>query len=65
MKEHNNPGQAESAWIKPVLTVLVRNNPEEGVLTACKGWVVAAGPLSLVGGCSRDCEGRYDNLTTS
>lgn len=32
MKENNNPKQGKSAWIKLVLTILVRNNPEEAVI---------------------------------
>lgn len=30
--------QAKKEWVKPELLVLVRNNPEEAVLTACKQW---------------------------
>jgi hypothetical protein len=32
-----NKQQAKKEWTKPELTVLVRNNAEEAVLTACKG----------------------------
>jgi len=31
-----NKQQAKKEWTKPELTVLVRNKPEETVLTACK-----------------------------
>lgn len=32
-----NKQQAKKEWTKPELTVLVRSNPEEAVLSACKG----------------------------
>jgi len=50
MKENNNPEQEKSQWNRPVLTVLVRNNPEETVLTACKMRHVVAGPGNFAGG---------------
>jgi hypothetical protein len=31
-------------WTKPELLVLVRNKPEEAVLTACKYWGAWTGP---------------------
>ena len=31
-------------WEKPELIILVRNQPEEAVLTACKGVTVPGGP---------------------
>jgi len=31
------PELSKKAWIVPELVVLVRSNPEEAVLTACKG----------------------------
>jgi len=37
-------------WIKPELLVLVRSNPEEAVLTACKGKTV--GPYNYFNWCS-------------
>lgn len=37
-------------WDKPELTVLVRSNAEEAVLTACKG-NGAGGPLTTVHDC--------------
>lgn len=51
MKEKNNPEQAKSAWMKPVITVLVRNNPEETVLTACKMRGQLVGPGSNAFSC--------------
>jgi len=44
MKEQDTLEMTKRAWNKPVLTVLVRNNPEESVLTACKMRGVLAGP---------------------
>lgn len=43
MKEQDNLEMTKSLWNKPVLTILVRNNPEENILTACK-MRNAAGP---------------------
>ena len=31
------PGTEKKAWQKPELIVLARSNPEEAVLTTCKG----------------------------
>ncbi|MBM3131005.1 MAG: hypothetical protein FJ009_20555 [Chloroflexi bacterium] len=38
--------QQKKEWVKPELLVLVRNKPEEAVLTACKGNMVASSPGS-------------------
>ena len=42
--------EAKKEWIKPELLVLVRSNPEEAVLTACKGKTV--GPYNYFNWCS-------------
>lgn len=65
MKEHDALAKTKSQWNRPVLTVLVRNQPEEGVLTACKGRMVAAGPRTDDGACSQDCEVWCHNSATS
>jgi len=69
MKENNNPEQEKSQWNRPVLTVLVRNNPEEEVLTACKLVRGSVGPGSGYDVCAVPpdpvCEGKCNNLTTS
>jgi uncharacterized Fe-S cluster protein YjdI len=48
MDTHTKP------WIQPELTILVRNKPEEAVLTACKETIAApsSGPLSFDVGCN-------------
>jgi hypothetical protein len=46
----------KSAWSKPELTVLVRSQPEEAVLTACK---LAGGGMAgpSAGNCSKPAPG--------
>jgi hypothetical protein len=39
------------AWVEPELIVLVRNKPEEGVLSSCKGPSSAAGVTGDQDGC--------------
>ena len=50
--------QVKKEWTKPELIVLVRNKPEEAVLTACK--FASGGPDSsqfdcILGGCRAYC----------
>lgn len=54
MNGQNNVEKMKSAWNIPVLTVLVRNNPEESVLTACKMRGVTAGPGNVAISCSNE-----------
>lgn len=35
--------QEEKRWIRPQLTVLVRNHPQEQILSACKGSGITGG----------------------
>lgn len=51
MKEHENLKKIKSQWNTPTLTVLVRNNPEENVLTACK-MRANGGPNNNAAGCT-------------
>jgi hypothetical protein len=47
---------ARNVWKAPELVVLVRNRPEETVLTACKTAEVAPGPANGVAACvSLEC----------
>jgi len=41
----------QKAWIEPELTVLVRSNPEEAVLTACKAALPTGGNVVLASNC--------------
>ena len=41
-------------WEKPELIVLVRNKPEEAVLSACKNSEVSAGYSNYDAGCIRE-----------
>ncbi len=50
--ENNHPEKTKSEWTKPVLTILVRNNPEEIVLTVCK--MDTSGGMSGQGGSGPD-----------
>ena len=48
-------------WIKPELTILVRNKPEENILSNCKTDSIPSGSNSadsacLITGCGGDCE---------
>ncbi len=52
MEQQNQP------WQKPELTVLVRNKPEEAVLSACKQY-----PMDGPQGCDWACENSYDECT--
>lgn len=54
MKGNDQLMKMKSLWNKPVLTVLVRNNPEETVLTACKMRGVITGPGNLAISCSNE-----------
>ena len=45
MNDETKP-QAKKQWTKPQLLVLVRSNPEEAVLSACKSWNVSVGAMS-------------------
>jgi hypothetical protein len=39
-------------WHRPRLTVLVRSNPEEGILDGCKiNWLGAEGPVGIYNYC--------------
>jgi hypothetical protein len=42
-------------WAEPELVILVRNKPEEGVLSACKAWggPWGADPNDVQEGCSQ------------
>jgi hypothetical protein len=39
------------SWMKPILTILKRNRPEEAVLTACKGNQAFTAPTLAFGKC--------------
>jgi len=50
----DNKTQSKKEWTKPELTVLVRNNPEEQVLTGCKLWPeTGSGQDDSAGQCRR------------
>ena len=47
----------KKAWLEPELIVLVRNKPEEAVLSACKSAVSGGGNNASDNGCHLvDCE---------
>jgi len=46
-----NKPQPKKEWTKPELTVLVRNKPEEQVLTNCKG-SIPGDPNNVDGNCN-------------
>jgi len=50
MEKHDKDELTMSAWTKPVLTILVRSNPEESVLTGCKA-VTSSGPRDDYAAC--------------
>lgn len=54
MKENDCVKKDKHAWTKPLLTILVRNNPEENVLAACKMRGVVTGPGSVAVSCSNE-----------
>jgi hypothetical protein len=45
------PSQTKKPWSKPELIVLVRGRPEEGVLTACKGYLIHEGSVHDYNNC--------------
>jgi hypothetical protein len=51
--------ESKKAWVTPELIVLVRNNPEEAVLVACK-WDIVGNPASGRGTCSTLAPGPSD-----
>lgn len=67
MKNHGNLEKTKSEWNKPVLTILVRNNQEENVLSACKTRGVLGGPTSDAAFCTSGTAlcGPCNNLSTS
>lgn len=36
MKENDSMEKTRGGWTTPIITVLVRNNPEKNILTVCK-----------------------------
>ncbi len=43
---------AKKNWIVPELLVLVRSDPQEAVLVACKTYFAPAGPNNGLGSCA-------------
>jgi hypothetical protein len=43
--------QNKKLWLKPELTILVRNTPEESVLYSCKVGPSVAAPFTFADGC--------------
>lgn len=42
----------KETWVKPELTILVRRNPEEAVLTGCKTATTGSGENATADNCS-------------
>ncbi len=53
-------------WTTPQLVVLVRGKPEEGVLAACKSFIIGqSGPSDLAMQCGEFRAARHGRLCTS
>ena len=66
MNQEKLAGKRE--WTDPALVVLVRNRPEEAVLTGCKTYTtnVLDKPIAIDGDCSNlDCDGGCSALVSS
>ena len=49
-------------WVQPELIVLARRKPEEGILNACKSFMLPDGPEEMVMGCDMGpCEWCSEN----
>lgn len=60
-----NSINVQKRWKRPQLTVLVRNQAQEQILSACKGTGAGAGPdgasyITCVGRTSMACGGCFD-----
>lgn len=59
-----NSMNVQKRWKRPQLTVLVRNQPQEQILSACKGSGIGSGPVAVADTNCRaystmECEGCY------
>jgi hypothetical protein len=55
----------KKTWTEPELIVLVRSNPEEAVLTACKTELPSGGNVVLASGCGNPGGGYCGQCTSS
>ncbi len=51
MSDNDNGKDSGKHWITPQITVLVRNNPEEAILSGCKMFTRSGGPGDIDDGC--------------